>query len=29
MPDWLVMLFLIAAWFILQTWVFPRAGIST
>lgn len=29
MPDWLLMLLLIAAWLFIQTWLLPKAGVPT
>lgn len=29
MPDWLMFVVLIAAYFILMRWVFPRMGVAT
>ena len=29
MPDWLAMLLFILFWIILQTWILPKAGVST
>ena len=29
MPDWLAMILMIVAWIVLQTWILPKAGVST
>lgn len=29
MPDWAVFALIVGAWFVLQKWILPRAGVST
>lgn len=29
MPEWLIFLLILAAWFALQRWVLPRLGVPT
>jgi len=29
MPDWLVLIFFVAAYFALMKWVLPRLGVPT
>jgi hypothetical protein len=29
MPDWLLMLLFVVAWFALNRWVLPRLGVPT
>ncbi len=29
MPDWLVLLLVLAGWLVLQTWLLPRLGVPT
>lgn len=29
MPDWLVLILVLAVWLALQTWVLPRLGVPT
>ncbi len=29
MPDWLVLLLVLAGWLALQTWLLPRLGVPT
>jgi hypothetical protein len=29
MPEWMVLVLVLAGWIVLQAWVFPRLGIPT
>jgi len=29
MPDWVVLLLVLAGWLVLQTWLLPRLGVPT
>ncbi len=29
MPDWIVLLLVLAGWLVLQTWLLPRLGVPT
>jgi hypothetical protein len=29
MPDWAWLVLVVGAWFALQKWILPRAGVST
>ena len=29
MPDWVVLLLVLAGWLLLQTWLLPRLGVPT
>ncbi len=29
MPDWLVLLLVLAGWLVVQTWLLPRLGVPT
>jgi len=29
MPDWVVLLLVLAGWLVLQTWLLPKLGVPT
>ncbi len=29
MPDWVVLLLVLAGWLVLQSWLLPRLGVPT